>query len=421
MSRYFPKTITNLPPWIVDQVPNLGTSGVPNQVCAGSVGIEDTNVHPGIKRVKVQCNQDFFVDNYVETPFVNIMGVAYADQLKVTRVDAALSATDTTDAAFSVLGGIAVQKNVEVGTTLGVGGIASFNSTTASTSTTTGAVTVAGGVGVAGAMNIGGATNIADTTASSSVLTGALTVAGGMGVHGAAYVGALAVSGSAVFNNTVPSSSTTSGSVIISGGVGIYGNMNVGGATYFSNTTASTSTTTGALKVAGGVGVAGAMNVGGATNITNTTVSSSSTTGALKVAGGVGIAGDLYVGGTISANVSQLYEVVAIHDLGTLTDIGLLASDLMSYRLLYVNPSSFANVELPSYASLASAFNGTNGVTYRWDFDIINASNPLHMITFSLHSSTQTYLYNNSSTLSKTHRVVVYLTMGSYVNYVVIN
>jgi hypothetical protein len=276
-----------------DQVQKLGTGTVPEQIVAGSTGTDNTNVHPDTGRVKLQAYQDFFVDNYVETPFINVMGVAYTDQLKVTRVNAALSATDTTDAALSVLGGVAIQKNLAIIGTANVTGDVNITSTTASSSSTTGALKVAGGVGVAGNVNVGGNfgvtgtasvtgnttltgdTNITSTTASSSSTTGALKVAGGVGVAGNVNVG---------------------GNFGVTGTASVTGNTTLTGDTNITSTTASSSSTTGALKVAGGVGVAGKANIGGDTYISSSTTSTSTGTGALKVTGGVGIGGTLNVG-----------------------------------------------------------------------------------------------------------------------------
>jgi hypothetical protein len=322
-----------------DQVQKLGTGTVPEQIVAGSTGTDNTNVHPDTGRVKLQAYQDFFVDNYVETPFINVMGVAYTDQLKVTRVNAALSATDTTDAALSVLGGVAIQKNLAIGTTLSTVGDVDITSTTASSSSTTGALKVAGGVGVVGNVNVGGNVgvigtanvtgdvNITSTTASSSSTTGALKVAGGVGVAGnvnvggnfgvtgtASVTGNTTLTGDTNITSTTASSSSTTGALKVAGGVGVAGNVNVGGNfgvtgtasvtgnttltgdTNITSTTASSSSTTGALKVAGGVGVAGKANIGGDTYISSSTTSTSTGTGALKVTGGVGIGGTLNVG-----------------------------------------------------------------------------------------------------------------------------
>lgn len=65
-----------------------------------------------------------------------------------------------------------------------------FAATTASTTTSTGAVTVVGGVGIGGQINVGGATNkFTASTASTNTTSGAVVVTGGVGVGGNLNVG----------------------------------------------------------------------------------------------------------------------------------------------------------------------------------------------------------------------------------------
>jgi hypothetical protein len=302
------------------------------------------------------------------------MGIAFTDQLKVTRVGAALSATDTTDAALSVLGGVAIQKNLEVGTTLGVAGTATFNSTTASSSTSTGAVVVAGGVGIAGKVNINDDTYISSSTASTSTTTGALKVAGGVGIAGGLNATGLSIIGSTRFITNDASISGLSlatwdstfvvvGKTGDTGGLGIgYSTTSTGGGAEATIVSAQPGTAYKKLRLLGSEvylnGVTSSsiqifnsecVRVDSATTaIKQTTSSSSSTTGALTVAGGVGIAGGLNVAGSIgisgSADISGTANVT-----GALNVTG--SSTINTLYTSSVNSATAQNVSISASGS----------------------------------------------------------------------
>jgi hypothetical protein len=262
------------------------------------------------------------------------------------------------------------------------------NTGTASTTSTTGAFTVLGGVGISQNLNVGGDAVVTGnltvqgttTTLNTSTLDVEdlnITVAKNSGSASAANGAGLTVEGAsatllytfstdswnvnkqfiglgAEFANTTPSVSTTTGALIVGGGVGIAGTVNAGDATFKSinntpignttpaaatfttavttgvltsagnivgnSTTASTSTTTGALVLTGtgGLGVGGkiytgeTITAGGNIVAASQTESTSSTTGALVVVGGAGIMANVFVGGasTFNSNMTAGYDTI---------------------------------------------------------------------------------------------------------------
>ena len=171
-------------------------------------------------------------------------------------------ASGTLDAAFNVVGGVAIGEDLYV-----CKEIKSFSSEQ-STSTTSGALTAAGGLGIGKNAYIGGLVNI----------TGNTTIGG-----------ELSVTGNSVFKGNVDLGDSTSDTISFLGKVdtdvlpSTNGNKDLGNSGNRWGELHVDTTKTGSLE------------------ITNTTASTSKTTGALTVAGGVGISGDLNVGGDITA------------------------------------------------------------------------------------------------------------------------
>ena len=160
--------------------------------------------------------------------------------------------------------------------------------TTQSTSCSTGSITTLGGVGIEKNLNVcgtlavaqgstfSGQVLIADDTQSTSPTTGALVVVGGTGIQSNLSVGGNSTfAGIVDITNTTDTSSPTTGALVIAGGVGIglnlvcggntnlEGNLDVEGPIYANNPANAVSTTTGALIVAGGAGIGGSVFIGG--------------------------------------------------------------------------------------------------------------------------------------------------------------
>jgi len=123
---------------------------------------------------------------------------------------------------------------------------ATFNGTigvlsnTNSTSSTTGALTIVGGVGVSGNVNIGTGLSV----------SGNANIGTGLSVQSASTL----VGPVSVLSNTNSTSSTT-GALLVVGGIGLSGRLTSGTGISVLSTTDSTSTNTGAITVLGGIGV----------------------------------------------------------------------------------------------------------------------------------------------------------------------
>lgn len=299
---------------------------------------------------------------------------------------------DTTDSvspstgALTVLGGVGIAKNLNVGAntaltgTLAVGGASTLTGAvsvvndTESDSVSTGSIITAGGVGIAKSLNVGGDVDVLGASAftgsvsvinvaeSTSTTAGALVVSGGVGIAKSlrvgvdAYVaGALEITGASSLIGNVSvgseteSTSISTGAVVVAGGVGIAKSLHVGidadiegalevagaasieGVVSVVNDTESTNITNGSLVAAGGVGITKNLNVGGTATVANATPSTSATTGALVVSGGVGISSDLNIGG----------------DIGIAGDLNLIGDFNLSGRLNTTNVSLVPDAASP--------------------------------------------------------------------------
>ena len=216
----------------------------------------------------------------------------------ITNISSLVSSTSTDTGALVVAGGVGIGKSVNIG------GETRISNLGVSTTTDTGALVVSGGVGVGKNVNIGGTTRILSSGISTNTSTGALVVTGGVGIGSNLNVGgsvgialSLTVSGITRLLNTQSSTTKDTGSLVVEGGVGIEENLNVGGVTRVLSVTQSTDKDTGALIVEGGVGVEKNINVGGVAKVLDTTQSTDKDTGALIVEGGVGVEKNINVGG----------------------------------------------------------------------------------------------------------------------------
>jgi hypothetical protein len=314
----------------------------------------------------------------------------------VVAINNATPSTSKTTGALTVVGGVGITENANIGGTLGVTGISTLGSTTratisaagvvaitnatTSTSKTTGALTVVGGVGITENANIGGTLDVTgvttlgtatvsasgvvainNATTSTSINTGALTVIGGVGITENANIGGtldvtgistlgsttgatVSAAGVVAISNATSSTDSASGALTVVGGVGITENANIGGTldvtgistlgsttgatvsadgvVAISNATSSTDSASGALTVVGGVGITENANIGGTLGVTgistlgsttgatvsadgvvaisNSTTSTTINTGALTVVGGVGITENANIGGNAS-------------------------------------------------------------------------------------------------------------------------
>jgi len=229
------------------------------------------------------------------------------------------SSNSTTTGAVTVLGGVGVSGN------LNVGGKTIITGNISSVSTNSGTLQVQGGVGISGNTVIGGITYLQSTVDSTSLYSGGLQVRGGAAVNSNLYVGKNVYieydcyihngdnnpyptrlsmtdfSDNVVFHSTNDAFSPTSAAVQVVGGVGIGGNLFTQGNLVVTPLvpTPAVSTATGALQVYGGVGIQGNIYIGGNLVLTSPTPTPavSTATGELQVPGGVGIGGNIYIGG----------------------------------------------------------------------------------------------------------------------------
>lgn len=164
--------------------------------------------------------------------------------------------------ALQVDSGAAIAKNLLVGSTATIYGIARIANSTAAIGTDTGALVVDGGLAVAQDITVGGtvyadsitglistATNLAGGTAGQILYqsspgvtafagpgtTGQVLISGS--TAGPNYQNTLTVNGGVItINSKISSTSTTTGSLVVDGGVGVSGSMYVGDRMGFVNT-----------------------------------------------------------------------------------------------------------------------------------------------------------------------------------------
>jgi hypothetical protein len=210
---------------------------------------------------------------------------------------------DTTiDASLDVTGDVYIQLQLEVDSYVDVGDYLIVRSTEDSPNIGTGALVVKGGVGIEKSLSVGSSVSIGSPIESTNASNGALVVEGGVGIGKNLNVG-----DNVIIGGTDSSINKDSGALIVEGGVGIEENLNVGNDVTISGTTSSSDKDTGALVVEGGVGIEENLNVGNDVTISGTTSSIDKDTGALVVEGGVGIEENLNVGNdvTISGTTSS--------------------------------------------------------------------------------------------------------------------
>jgi hypothetical protein len=204
-------------------------------------------------------------------------------------------------------------------------------------------LTVVGGLGVSGNINIGtglsvqstttlaGQTSVLSNVNSTSSTSGALLVVGGLGVSGNVNIG------------TGLSVQSTSSLV---GAVSILSNIN------------STSSTTGALRVVGGLGVSGNINVGTGLSVNGNTLIS----GFLNVGTGLSVAGSAtFKSGSTSAGSAPIYLNSGTNL--TSPESGALEFD-GSY--LYFTPSSVRK-QISNIALSGTAPTGASAGDFWWD------------------------------------------------------
>jgi hypothetical protein len=214
----------------------------------------------------------------------------------------------------------------------GTTGSVVINSLTGSNSSTTGALTVLGGVGIIGNLNVGGTISVSQSLTSpkfSGVLVGVASTATTVSVSATAtnnifYPAFVNQNSQTLTNyslfttatfsvnpaigvsiiNITASTGTASGALIVAGGVGVNGNVFVGGNVITSGITSPAGTNQNILIDPDGVGDV-YFSTATQVYIYDTEISTSTTTGALQVSGGVGIGGNLYVGGNIVTLINQ--------------------------------------------------------------------------------------------------------------------
>lgn len=254
----------------------------------------------------------------INKDFVVKSGIAVRGTATVTTT------TQATVGGSYLAGGLAVNKNLLVGTdatiygqttvqnvnaqivtatnltvngTANITGNSSLASLTATAATFNGNVDISGSntftVG-SGTSTFAGQVSITDTTAASSTLSAAFTVVGGAGIGGDLYIGGEIIAQKLTIQlTTVTTTEITTDDIITT-----------------QNNSNAIGTDTGAITAVGGIGIGKDIYVGGkatilgTTTVTNITAASSTNSGAIVVYGGAGIGGNLYVGGTIYGTIN---------------------------------------------------------------------------------------------------------------------
>jgi hypothetical protein len=245
---------------------------------------------------------------------------------------------DTTiDASLDVTGDAYIQLQLEVDSYVDVGDYLIVRSTQSSSDKDTGALVVEGGVGIEENLNIGNDVTISGTTSSSDKDTGALIVEGGVGIEENLNVGQ-----DVTISGTTSSSDKDTGALVVEGGVGIEENLNVGNDFYLSGDAeiigtvdvlsgnSSSDKDSGAVVITGGLGVGENINAGGYVTVGSLIDSTSKDTGALVVEGGVGIEKSLNVGN--NASINSTLKVGVAGTVITTTGIGSVGFGTTSPR-----------------------------------------------------------------------------------------
>ena len=246
-----------------------GTSGqlfsITNNISSGTIfSVSDIS---GIPSLRINADGTVGIAEFSGNVGIGLTNPQYKLHVNgtfgVTGAFALLSntqSTSSTTGALTVVGGLGVSGNANIGTGLGVSGAAALGSTL----TVAGAATLSSTLAVTGAANFTAALGVG----------GAANITGGLGVTGAATLrSTLDISGA----TTITLSSASAKGLVIKGAVSqsanllefqnssstILASIDPNGIFALANTTNSTSTTTGALTVAGGVGIGGSVNIGG--------------------------------------------------------------------------------------------------------------------------------------------------------------
>jgi hypothetical protein len=268
------------------------------------------------------------------------------------------------------------------------GGIVTVTTTTASTSSTTGALTVVGGVGIGSDLNVGGTAtfgsiggivNVVSTAVSTSSTTGALRVAGGVGIEGN-----LNVAGTITANQLTIQYTTITTTIVETDDI-----------IRTFNATNSTSTDTGALTVAGGVGVGADMYVGGIiysqTAEVLTTASVNQYANQTTITAGTDTEVSTSTGNIVIWNTSTLQSVT---DRGNTTTNSIRILDTSS-QALYVEGGVYIGGDLELKGSLVITTSSINAYVAS---TIINAGTDT-VVSTDAGTGTNTFYIWNTSTL----------------------
>jgi hypothetical protein len=256
---------------------------------------------------------------------LNVTGTA--DILDDTRIDASLDVT----------GDVYIQLQLEVDSYVDVGNYLIVRSTEDSPSIGTGALVVKGGVGIEKSLRVGNLVSIGSQIESTNTSTGALVVEGGVGIGKN-----LNVEDNVIISGTESSVDKDTGALVVEGGVGIEENLNVGNDFYLSGDAeivgtvdvlsgnSSSDKDSGAVVITGGLGVGENINAGGNVTVGSPVDSISKDTGALIVEGGVGIEKSLNVGN--NASINSTLKVGVAGTVITTTGIGSVGFGTTSPR-----------------------------------------------------------------------------------------
>jgi hypothetical protein len=274
------------------------------------------------------------------------------------------------------------------------GGIVTVTTTTVSTSSTTGALTVVGGVGIGGNLNvgstatfgsIGGIVNIISTAVSTSSTTGALRVSGGVGVGGDLYVGGTITANQLTIQYTTITTTIVETDDIIK--------------TF--NTTSSTSSDTGALTVAGGVGIGADLYVGGRiysqTAEVLTTASVNQYANQTTITAGTDTAVNTSTGNIVIWNTSTLQSIT---DRGNSTTNVVTILNSAS-RALYVQGGVYIGGDLELKGSLVVTTSSINSYV---PSTVINAGTDTAVYKDATTGTNTFYIWNTSTLQSITDR-----------------
>ncbi len=245
---------------------------------------------------------------------------------------------DTTiDASLDVTGDVYIQLQLEVDSYVDVGNYLIVRSTEDSPSIGTGALVVKGGVGIEKSLRVGNLVSIGSQIESTNTSTGALVVEGGVGIGKN-----LNVEDNVIISGTESSVDKDTGALVVEGGVGIEENLNVGNDFYLSGDAeivgtvdvlsgnSSSDKDSGAVVITGGLGVGENINAGGNVTVGSPVDSISKDTGALIVEGGVGIEKSLNVGN--NASINSTLKVGVAGTVITTTGIGSVGFGTTSPR-----------------------------------------------------------------------------------------